>query len=234
MNFHLWFLQVVQVLRAIDRDQGGQDALVHFSIPPESSSALNLSIRESGGWKHWPYFYFPCKTQKTDTSQKWCMFVVQWPCMMCVCFVFFIFFCHFIRCDSQPGAADSLRAPAWLLLIFTHPLRASRAARRGLGSNQHWHSHRDYLSLFAGGHADWGQGQTEGQEMGETHGLSSRAVRLSVSYIQFGDITGHAGLCHNSSGYGWSVLWSLWTTLNIVCCLSLFLKTLSSCVRLLL
>ncbi|KAM9849273.1 cadherin-24 [Aulostomus maculatus] len=41
--------QVVQVLRAIDRDQGGQDTPVHFSIPPESSSALNLSIRESGG-----------------------------------------------------------------------------------------------------------------------------------------------------------------------------------------
>uniref|UniRef100_A0A3Q4GDB7 Cadherin 24, type 2a n=1 Tax=Neolamprologus brichardi TaxID=32507 RepID=A0A3Q4GDB7_NEOBR len=41
--------QVVQVLRAIDRDQGEQDTSVHFSIPPESSSALNLSIRESGG-----------------------------------------------------------------------------------------------------------------------------------------------------------------------------------------
>uniref|UniRef100_A0A3B3XJ06 Cadherin domain-containing protein n=1 Tax=Poecilia mexicana TaxID=48701 RepID=A0A3B3XJ06_9TELE len=41
--------QVVQVLRAVDRDQGGQDSPVHFSIPPESSSALNLSIRESGG-----------------------------------------------------------------------------------------------------------------------------------------------------------------------------------------
>ncbi|XP_069006859.1 cadherin-24-like [Embiotoca jacksoni] len=41
--------QVVQVLRAIDRDQGGQDAPVHFSIPPESSSALNLTVRESGG-----------------------------------------------------------------------------------------------------------------------------------------------------------------------------------------
>uniref|UniRef100_A0A673BXA7 Cadherin 24, type 2a n=1 Tax=Sphaeramia orbicularis TaxID=375764 RepID=A0A673BXA7_9TELE len=41
--------QVVQVLRAIDRDQGGQDVPVHFSIPPESGSALNLSIRESGG-----------------------------------------------------------------------------------------------------------------------------------------------------------------------------------------
>uniref|UniRef100_A0A3Q0QP40 Cadherin 24 n=1 Tax=Amphilophus citrinellus TaxID=61819 RepID=A0A3Q0QP40_AMPCI len=39
--------QVVQVLRAIDRDQAGQDTPVHFSIPPESSSALNLSIRES-------------------------------------------------------------------------------------------------------------------------------------------------------------------------------------------
>ncbi|KAK2835901.1 hypothetical protein Q5P01_016385 [Channa striata] len=41
--------QVVQVLRAIDRDQGGQDTPVYFSIPPESSSALNLSIRETGG-----------------------------------------------------------------------------------------------------------------------------------------------------------------------------------------
>ncbi|CAB1439269.1 unnamed protein product [Pleuronectes platessa] len=41
--------QVVQVLRAIDRDQGGQDTPIHFNIPPESSSALNLTIRESGG-----------------------------------------------------------------------------------------------------------------------------------------------------------------------------------------
>lgn len=41
--------QVVQVLRAIDRDQGSQDIPIHFSIPPESSSALNLSIKESGG-----------------------------------------------------------------------------------------------------------------------------------------------------------------------------------------
>uniref|UniRef100_A0A3Q2PFG7 Cadherin-24-like n=1 Tax=Fundulus heteroclitus TaxID=8078 RepID=A0A3Q2PFG7_FUNHE len=41
--------QVVQVLRAVDRDQGGHDTPVHFSIPPESSSTLNLTIRESGG-----------------------------------------------------------------------------------------------------------------------------------------------------------------------------------------
>ncbi|XP_073332495.1 cadherin-24 [Pagrus major] len=41
--------QVVQVLRAIDKDQGGQDTPVHFSIPPESSSALNLTVRETGG-----------------------------------------------------------------------------------------------------------------------------------------------------------------------------------------
>uniref|UniRef100_A0A3Q2PGE7 Cadherin-24-like n=1 Tax=Fundulus heteroclitus TaxID=8078 RepID=A0A3Q2PGE7_FUNHE len=40
--------QVVQVLRAVDRDQGGHDTPVHFSIPPESSSTLNLTIRESG------------------------------------------------------------------------------------------------------------------------------------------------------------------------------------------
>lgn len=45
-------MQVVQVLRAIDRDQGGQDSPVHFSIPPESSSALNLTIQETGGYSN--------------------------------------------------------------------------------------------------------------------------------------------------------------------------------------
>uniref|UniRef100_A0A8C2X9V2 Cadherin 24 n=1 Tax=Cyclopterus lumpus TaxID=8103 RepID=A0A8C2X9V2_CYCLU len=40
--------QVVQVLRAIDRDEGGNDSTVYFSIPPESSSALNFSVRDSG------------------------------------------------------------------------------------------------------------------------------------------------------------------------------------------
>lgn len=44
-----FFVQVVQVLRAVDKDQGGQDAPVHFSILPESGTALNLTIRESGG-----------------------------------------------------------------------------------------------------------------------------------------------------------------------------------------
>ncbi|KAK1787205.1 hypothetical protein P4O66_017065 [Electrophorus voltai] len=41
--------QIVQVLRAIDRDEGGNDSTVHFNIPPESSAARNFSIRESGG-----------------------------------------------------------------------------------------------------------------------------------------------------------------------------------------
>ncbi|XP_028986552.1 uncharacterized protein LOC114843888 isoform X2 [Betta splendens] len=41
--------QVVQVLRAIDRDEGGNDSTVYFSIPPESSAALNFSVRDSGG-----------------------------------------------------------------------------------------------------------------------------------------------------------------------------------------
>ncbi|XP_061588772.1 uncharacterized protein LOC133452993 [Cololabis saira] len=41
--------QVVQVLRAIDRDEGGNDSTVYFSIPPESGAALNFSIRDSGG-----------------------------------------------------------------------------------------------------------------------------------------------------------------------------------------
>ncbi|XP_068196967.1 cadherin-24 [Antennarius striatus] len=41
--------QVVQVLRAIDRDEGGNDSAVYFSIPPESGAALNFSVRDSGG-----------------------------------------------------------------------------------------------------------------------------------------------------------------------------------------
>ncbi|XP_061924798.1 uncharacterized protein LOC133664306 [Entelurus aequoreus] len=41
--------QVVQVLRAIDRDEGGNDSSVFFSIPPESGTALNFSVRDSGG-----------------------------------------------------------------------------------------------------------------------------------------------------------------------------------------
>ncbi|KAM9845462.1 cadherin-24 [Aulostomus maculatus] len=41
--------QVVQVLRAIDRDEGGNDSTVYFSIPPESSAALNFTVRDSGG-----------------------------------------------------------------------------------------------------------------------------------------------------------------------------------------
>ncbi|KAG7455054.1 hypothetical protein MATL_G00252310 [Megalops atlanticus] len=41
--------QVVQVLRAIDRDKGGNDTAVHFSIPAASSAAQNFSVRESGG-----------------------------------------------------------------------------------------------------------------------------------------------------------------------------------------
>uniref|UniRef100_A0A8C8IYB8 Cadherin domain-containing protein n=1 Tax=Oncorhynchus tshawytscha TaxID=74940 RepID=A0A8C8IYB8_ONCTS len=41
--------QVVQVLRAIDRDEGGNDSAVYFNIPPESSFTLNFSIRDSGG-----------------------------------------------------------------------------------------------------------------------------------------------------------------------------------------
>nr|XP_061795404.1 cadherin-24-like [Nerophis lumbriciformis] len=41
--------KVVQVLRAIDRDEGGNDSTVYFSIPPESRAALNFSVRDSGG-----------------------------------------------------------------------------------------------------------------------------------------------------------------------------------------
>ncbi|XP_042606575.1 cadherin-11-like [Cyprinus carpio] len=40
--------QVVQVIRATDKDQSSSNSPIHFSIPAESSSALNFSIRERG------------------------------------------------------------------------------------------------------------------------------------------------------------------------------------------
>uniref|UniRef100_A0A8D0CIA9 Cadherin 24 n=1 Tax=Scleropages formosus TaxID=113540 RepID=A0A8D0CIA9_SCLFO len=40
--------QVVQVLRAVDKDRDGNDSVVHFSIAPESRASRNFSIRESG------------------------------------------------------------------------------------------------------------------------------------------------------------------------------------------
>uniref|UniRef100_A0A8C1EWP3 Cadherin 24, type 2a n=1 Tax=Cyprinus carpio carpio TaxID=630221 RepID=A0A8C1EWP3_CYPCA len=40
--------QVVQVIRAMDKDQSSHNSPIHFSIPAESSSALNFSIRERG------------------------------------------------------------------------------------------------------------------------------------------------------------------------------------------
>uniref|UniRef100_A0A673GRN0 Cadherin-11-like n=1 Tax=Sinocyclocheilus rhinocerous TaxID=307959 RepID=A0A673GRN0_9TELE len=40
--------QVVQVIRAMDKDQSSYNSPIHFSIPAESSSALNFSIRERG------------------------------------------------------------------------------------------------------------------------------------------------------------------------------------------
>lgn len=76
-NCLICVLQVVQVLRAIDRDQGGQDTPIHFSIPPESSSALNLTIRETGGSTDLKCFHISYRTQKLDTSQNWCLLVVH-------------------------------------------------------------------------------------------------------------------------------------------------------------
>uniref|UniRef100_A0A672MT86 Cadherin-22 n=1 Tax=Sinocyclocheilus grahami TaxID=75366 RepID=A0A672MT86_SINGR len=40
--------QVVQVIRATDKDQSSHNSPIHFSIPAESSSTLNFSIRERG------------------------------------------------------------------------------------------------------------------------------------------------------------------------------------------
>ncbi|XP_069044851.1 cadherin-24 [Lepisosteus oculatus] len=41
--------EVVQVLRAIDRDSGGNETQVHFSIAPEASTALNFTVKDIRG-----------------------------------------------------------------------------------------------------------------------------------------------------------------------------------------
>ncbi|KAG5849737.1 hypothetical protein ANANG_G00074890 [Anguilla anguilla] len=41
--------QVVLALRAVDKDKGGNESLVHFSIPLESSAAHNFTVRGTGG-----------------------------------------------------------------------------------------------------------------------------------------------------------------------------------------
>lgn len=98
-SFHLLpisFSQVVQVLRAIDRDEGGNDSAVHFNIPPDSSVALNFSIRESGGLQSphslspAPPICFPIPSMCIRASLD--LLVCVWNCIvwpLCVCsFVF--------------------------------------------------------------------------------------------------------------------------------------------------
>uniref|UniRef100_A0A8C2GCA7 Cadherin 24, type 2b n=1 Tax=Cyprinus carpio TaxID=7962 RepID=A0A8C2GCA7_CYPCA len=67
--------QVVQVLRAIDRDEGGNDSTVHFNIPPDSSVALNFSIRESGGPTASLVLASPLQTLSRSTSSSLTLFV---------------------------------------------------------------------------------------------------------------------------------------------------------------
>ncbi|TRY95501.1 hypothetical protein DNTS_026158, partial [Danionella cerebrum] len=67
--------QVVQVLRAIDRDEGGNDSAVHFNIPPDSSAALNFSIRESGGPTASLVLASPLQTLSRSTSSSLTLFV---------------------------------------------------------------------------------------------------------------------------------------------------------------
>ncbi|XP_073705481.1 uncharacterized protein cdh24b [Garra rufa] len=67
--------QVVQVLRAIDRDEGGNDSAVHFNIPPDSNAALNFSIRESGGPTATLVLASPLQTLSRSTSSSLTLYV---------------------------------------------------------------------------------------------------------------------------------------------------------------
>lgn len=176
---------MVQVLRAIDKDQGGaeQDAPVHFSIPPESSTALNLTVRESGGG-----------ASRLANMKHTCSSSCWQPCLDTVSP------CHVTRCDSQPGAPVGPGAPARLRLVLARPLRASGATRRRLRSDQHGHGDRDRLPLPAGRHADGGARPTAGAALGAAHRMPAGAIRLHLAHLQPGYTAGHAGLRHNASG----------------------------------
>uniref|UniRef100_A0A8C0YDU2 Cadherin 24, type 2b n=1 Tax=Cyprinus carpio carpio TaxID=630221 RepID=A0A8C0YDU2_CYPCA len=67
--------QVVQVLRAIDRDEGGNDSAVHFNIPPDSNVALNFSIRESGGPTASLVLASPLQTLSRSTSSSLTLYI---------------------------------------------------------------------------------------------------------------------------------------------------------------
>ncbi|KAK7163430.1 hypothetical protein R3I93_007476 [Phoxinus phoxinus] len=67
--------QVVQVLRAIDRDEGGNDSTVHFNIPPDSNAALNFSVRESGGPTASLVLASPLQTLSRSTSSSLTLYV---------------------------------------------------------------------------------------------------------------------------------------------------------------
>ncbi|KAK1803764.1 hypothetical protein P4O66_020782, partial [Electrophorus voltai] len=41
--------QVIQVLRAVDRDQTSHSSLIHFSLPSDGRLTLNLTLRQGGG-----------------------------------------------------------------------------------------------------------------------------------------------------------------------------------------
>ncbi|RXN03437.1 cadherin-2A-like isoform X1 [Labeo rohita] len=64
-----------QVLRAIDRDEGGNDSAVHFNIPPDSNAALNFSIRESGGPTATLVLASPLQTLSRSTSSSLTLYV---------------------------------------------------------------------------------------------------------------------------------------------------------------
>lgn len=172
------------MLRAIDKDQGGagQDAPVHFSIPPESSTALNLTVRETGGGASL-LANTPAAAAAGSPALTLCLFP-----------------CHVTRCDSQPGAPVGPGAPAWFRLVLARPLRAGGVTRRRLGSDQHGHGDRDRLPLPARRHADGGTRPTAGAALGAVRRLPAGAVRLHLAHLQPGYTASHAGLCYHAPG----------------------------------
>uniref|UniRef100_A0A8C1Q9W4 Cadherin 24, type 2a n=1 Tax=Cyprinus carpio TaxID=7962 RepID=A0A8C1Q9W4_CYPCA len=72
--------QVVQVIRAMDKDQSSHNSPIHFSIPAESSSALNFSIRERGETLHIANIYINCHDGASDLSSTGTITVTVCPC----------------------------------------------------------------------------------------------------------------------------------------------------------
>ncbi len=125
----------MQVLRAIDRDEGGNDSAVHFNIPPDSNVALNFSIRESGGLQSFHNLFLShpalCISVSLDPLVCVCNCIVWLLCALLLCFphCLLLLFCHIYLLPLFSQHTQTKCALAFMLhldsLVCTNVIRAA-------------------------------------------------------------------------------------------------------------